>query len=59
MKHAISPERAILLIAVSIVIALIVLSSAITLLPAPPGDPTPTPPVFRLRPEDRHGIKPD
>ncbi len=56
MQKPIPPERVILLIAVSLVLALIVLSSAITLLPAPPGDPTPTPPVFRLRPEDLHDV---
>lgn len=57
MRQTISPERAILLIVVTIVIALIVLSSAITLLPAPPGAPTPTPPVFRMRPEDRFDFR--
>jgi hypothetical protein len=61
VQRQLAPNRVILLIAVSVVLALIVLSTAVDLLPPPPGPPTPTsPPVLdrageHLEPRDTPG----
>jgi len=47
----------VLLLAVVFIVSLIVLGSAFTLLPAPPGHPTPTAPPILDRPEGRPRIE--
>lgn len=49
-------SRALLFVVVAIVIALIVLGSAVRLLPPPPGPPTPTAPYILDRPEGKPRI---
>ncbi len=49
--------RVVLLLAVVFIVSLIVLGSAFTLLPAPPGHPTPTAPPILDRPEGRPRIE--
>lgn len=53
MRTTTQPNRVLLLILVLLVIGLLVLSSALTLLPAPPGYPTPTPPTILDRPDGK------
>ena len=47
-----------LLILVALVLTVLVLGSAITLLPPPPGYPTPTAPPILDRPEGRPRLNP-
>jgi hypothetical protein len=49
-------SRVLLLIVVALVLSLIVLGSAVKLLPPPPGPPTPTAPYILDRPEGKPRI---
>jgi hypothetical protein len=51
VRRSRTTSRVLLLIVVALMAALIVLWSAVELLPAPPGPPTPTAPFFLDRPE--------
>ncbi len=53
MQSTTSFNRVLLFILTALVIGLIVLTSSLTLLPAPPGSPTATPPTILDRPEGK------